>query len=77
MVVLLRVYEREGQSALDWWTRKRIALGSARGLAYLHDDCIPGIIHRKIKAANIFLNEDRCLCIRCDASGANHWTEAF
>ncbi|CAI9787094.1 unnamed protein product [Fraxinus pennsylvanica] len=31
---------------LDWPTRKRIALGSARGLSYLHDHCDPKIIHR-------------------------------
>ncbi|KAM3694464.1 hypothetical protein ACB098_07G058400 [Castanea mollissima] len=46
------------QSALDWPVRKRIALGSARGLAYLHDHCDPKIIHRDVKAANILLDEE-------------------
>ncbi|CAL2236171.1 unnamed protein product [Prunus armeniaca] len=45
----------EAQPPLDWEKRKRIALGSARGLAYLHDHCDPKIIHRDVKAANIFV----------------------
>ncbi|XP_043721433.1 somatic embryogenesis receptor kinase 2-like isoform X1 [Telopea speciosissima] len=43
---------------LEWPTRKRIALGSARGLSYLHDHCDPKIIHRDVKAANILLDEE-------------------
>ncbi|WCJ40096.1 BRI1-associated receptor kinase [Euphorbia peplus] len=43
---------------LSWPMRKRISLGSARGLAYLHDHCDPKIIHRDVKAANILLDEE-------------------
>ncbi|XP_048140672.1 proline-rich receptor-like protein kinase PERK1 isoform X1 [Rhodamnia argentea] len=41
---------------MSWPTRMKIALGSARGLAYLHEDCHPKIIHRDIKASNILLD---------------------
>ncbi|KAK1357756.1 hypothetical protein POM88_051012 [Heracleum sosnowskyi] len=53
------MFERnESQPALNWPVRQRIALGSARGLAYLHDHCDPNIIHRDVKAANILLDEE-------------------
>ncbi|KAG8655673.1 BRASSINOSTEROID INSENSITIVE 1-associated receptor kinase 1 [Manihot esculenta] len=49
---------QESQPPLNWPIRKRIALGAARGLAYLHDHCDPKIIHRDVKAANILLDEE-------------------
>ncbi|KAI3518610.1 hypothetical protein L1887_07415 [Cichorium endivia] len=42
--------------ALDWPTRFKICLGSARGLAFLHHGFIPHIIHRDIKSSNILLD---------------------
>ena len=57
MTDLLIVDRPATQPALDWLVRKRIALGAARGLAYLHDHD-PKIIHRNVKAANIQLDEE-------------------
>ncbi|KAJ4950562.1 hypothetical protein NE237_027394 [Protea cynaroides] len=43
---------------LDWVARMKIALGAARGLAYLHEDSSPRVIHRDFKSSNILLEHD-------------------
>ncbi|XP_008812406.3 receptor-like protein kinase 2 [Phoenix dactylifera] len=51
------LHERNGFS-LEWDLRYRIILGAAQGLAYLHHDCAPPIVHRDIKANNILIGLD-------------------
>ncbi|KAK4275756.1 hypothetical protein QN277_018787 [Acacia crassicarpa] len=46
------------QVILDWATRRKICLGIARALAYLHEDCVIKIIHRDIKTSKVLLDED-------------------
>ncbi|KAM0977929.1 hypothetical protein ACFX13_014225 [Malus domestica] len=43
---------------LDWKARYHIAVGTARGLAYLHDECRDCIIHCDVKPENILLDSE-------------------
>lgn len=43
---------------LTWNARIRVALGTARALEYLHEVCLPSVVHRNLKSANILLDEE-------------------
>ncbi|KAJ4788427.1 Leucine-rich receptor-like protein kinase family protein [Rhynchospora pubera] len=40
----------------DWNLRYNVATGVAQGLAYMHHDCHPPVIHRDVKSSNILLD---------------------
>jgi len=43
---------------LSWGERKKIVRGAAKGLCFLHHNCIPHIIHRDMKSSNVLLDEE-------------------
>ncbi|KHN42144.1 Putative receptor protein kinase ZmPK1 [Glycine soja] len=45
-------------NALDWSKTYNIAVGTAKGLAYLHEECLEWILHCDIKPQNILLDSD-------------------
>lgn len=49
---------QETQLRLDWPTRRKICIGVARGLAYLHEESRIKIVHRDIKATNVLLDKE-------------------
>ncbi|CAI9114683.1 OLC1v1015462C1 [Oldenlandia corymbosa var. corymbosa] len=50
--------EEQSQKMLNWETRYNIALGTARGITYLHEECRDCIVHCDIKPENILLDEN-------------------
>ncbi|XP_042475332.1 putative serine/threonine-protein kinase isoform X2 [Macadamia integrifolia] len=48
------------RSTLDWPKRAAICMGTAHGLAFLHEEAKPHIVHRDIKASNILLDRELC-----------------
>ncbi|KAJ4818390.1 Serine/threonine-protein kinase [Rhynchospora pubera] len=49
-----------GRYVINWKTRYQIMLGIAKGLTYLHQECVECIIHCDIKPENILLDEKIC-----------------
>ncbi|KAF5754509.1 putative protein kinase RLK-Pelle-SD-2b family [Helianthus annuus] len=54
------LFHRKQDNVLSWKTRYQIAIGTARGLVYLHEKCRDCIIHCDIKPENILLDVDFC-----------------
>ncbi|KAL6982562.1 hypothetical protein U1Q18_041012 [Sarracenia purpurea var. burkii] len=52
------LHGKEERLLVDWVSRYNIAVGVAQGLAYLHHDCRPPVIHRDIKSNNILLDSN-------------------
>ncbi|KAL7262243.1 hypothetical protein ACSBR1_000590 [Camellia fascicularis] len=45
-------------NTLDWEKRFHIAVGSAKGLSYLHDECLEWVLHCDVKPQNILLDSN-------------------
>lgn len=54
------LFKEKDSNILNWKMRYQIALGTARGLTYLHEKCRDCIIHCDIKPENILLDADFC-----------------
>ncbi|XBJ12170.1 hypothetical protein VPH35_016746 [Triticum aestivum] len=52
------LFSRDSQILLEWNKRFQIALGVAKGLAYLHHECLEWVIHCDLKPENILLDEN-------------------
>lgn len=52
------LFGAEDERSLDWAQRFKIALGTARGMQYLHEECQHSIIHYNLRPENILLDED-------------------
>lgn len=50
--------QQRSTRAVDWRVLHKIALDIARALAYLHDQCVPRVLHRDVKPSNILLDDD-------------------
>ncbi|KAK9283888.1 hypothetical protein L1049_012143 [Liquidambar formosana] len=52
------IFDQNRATTLDWEVRRKIIVGMANGLEYLHTHCNPNIIHFDIKPQNILLDEN-------------------
>ncbi|XP_010453248.1 PREDICTED: probably inactive leucine-rich repeat receptor-like protein kinase At5g58150 [Camelina sativa] len=59
MVNLQSLLHNNGDDSAPWRLRHKIALGTARALAFLHHGCIPPMVHGEVKAATIWLDSSQ------------------
>ncbi|KAL5540892.1 hypothetical protein UlMin_043284 [Ulmus minor] len=62
---ILHAKRGDGRIPVDWESRLRIAVGTARGIAHIHEQISGKLFHGNIKASNIFLNSQGYGCV-CD-----------
>ena len=55
---LEKFIQERSTRAVDWRILHKIALDISRALAYLHDQCVPRVLHRDVKPSNILLDDD-------------------
>ncbi|KAI3500676.1 hypothetical protein L1887_36500 [Cichorium endivia] len=57
-----RFIQERSIRSIDWRVLHKIALDIVRALAYLHDQCVPRVLHHDVKPSNILLDE-RFQCV--------------
>ncbi|KAK4797361.1 hypothetical protein SAY86_029687 [Trapa natans] len=50
--------ENLSNRSLDWGKRFNVAIGAAKGLAYLHEECLEWVLHCDVKPQNILLDSN-------------------
>ncbi|KAF5821951.1 putative protein kinase RLK-Pelle-LRR-Xa family [Helianthus annuus] len=48
----------DNASPMEWWVRLKVAVGAAKGFAWLHHNCNPRILHRNISSKCILLDQE-------------------
>ncbi|GAA0170133.1 hypothetical protein LIER_40895 [Lithospermum erythrorhizon] len=60
---MLHAKRAENRINLDWESRLRIAIGTARGIAHIHRQNGGKLVHGNIKASNVFMNSQHYGCV--------------
>lgn len=60
-IIVLAGSRGSGRTPLDWDGRLKIAIGTGRGLAHLHQSA--KVAHGNIKSSNVLLRPDRTACV--------------